>query len=84
MAQAIEKGVAKVTEVDVKLLRVEETLSDEILEKMKAPPKEDVEVANPFKDLDADAFIFGFPTRFGVMAAQFKAFLDATGHLWST
>ncbi len=50
---------------------------------MKAPPKEDVPVADPFKDLDGDAYIFGFPTRFGTMPAQFKAFLDATGQLWS-
>ncbi|KAJ6776396.1 FLAVOPROTEIN WRBA FLAVOPROTEIN-LIKE DOMAIN PROTEIN-RELATED [Salix koriyanagi] len=33
---------------------------------------------------EADGFVFGFPTRFGMMAAQFKAFLDATGGLWKT
>ncbi|KAJ1512229.1 hypothetical protein HMI54_014519 [Coelomomyces lativittatus] len=26
--------------------------------------------------------MFGFPTRFGIMPAQFKAFLDSTGQLW--
>lgn len=34
-------------------------------------------------DLDwADAFLFSVPTRYGVMAAQMKQFLDTTGGLW--
>ena len=37
-----------------------------------------------FHDEQADGFVFGFPTRFGMMSAQFKAFLDATGGLWRT
>lgn len=31
---------------------------------------------------EADGFVFGFPTRFGSPAAQFKAFFDATGQHW--
>lgn len=31
----------------------------------------------------ADAIIFSTPTRFGVMAAQMKQFLDQTGDLWA-
>ncbi|KAI3462512.1 hypothetical protein Pfo_019175 [Paulownia fortunei] len=30
----------------------------------------------------ADGFLFGFPTRYGCMAAQMKAFFDSTGQLW--
>ena len=30
----------------------------------------------------ADAVIFGSPTRYGNMAAQFKAFIDTTAPLW--
>ena len=30
----------------------------------------------------ADAVVFGSPTRFGNVAAQFKAFLDTAGGLW--
>ncbi|KAJ4869745.1 putative NAD(P)H dehydrogenase (quinone) FQR1-like 1 [Raphanus sativus] len=38
---------------------------------------------SPPSDLtEADGFVFGFPTRFGMMAAQFKAFLNSTGGLW--
>ena len=30
----------------------------------------------------ADGFIFGFPTRFGMMCAQMKSVIDATGQHW--
>jgi multimeric flavodoxin WrbA len=29
-----------------------------------------------------DGIIFGFPTRYGMMCAQMKAFFDGTGGLW--
>jgi len=32
--------------------------------------------------VEADAIIFGTPTRFGNMCGQMKQFLDATGKLW--
>ena len=32
---------------------------------------------------EADAIIFGAPTRFGVVCGQMRQFLDATGGLWS-
>lgn len=61
-----------------------ETLSDEILAKMSAPPKTDAPVITSNDLTEADGIIFGFPTRFGMMAAQFKAFIDSTGGLWRT
>ncbi|CAL5386445.1 unnamed protein product [Camellia sinensis] len=64
---------------------VPETLPSRVLEKMKAPDKaNDVPEIRPEQLLDADGFIFGFPSRFGVMAAQFKAFFDATHEIWAT
>lgn len=66
------------------ILQVPETLSDEVLGKMSAPPKSDVPKITPNELAEADGFVFGFPTRYGMMAAQFKAFLDATGSLWRT
>lgn len=51
---------------------------------MSAPPKKDVPVITPAELADADCVFFGFPTRFSMMAAQFKAFMDATGGLWRT
>ncbi|GAA0169327.1 oxidoreductase [Lithospermum erythrorhizon] len=49
---------------------------------MSAPPKSDAPIITPDELAEADGFIFGFPTRFGMMAAQFKPFLDATGGQW--
>jgi NAD(P)H dehydrogenase (quinone) len=59
-------------------------LHEEVLGKMSAPPKSDVQINTPDELAETDGFVFGFPTRFGMMAAQFKAFLDATGGLWRT
>ena len=39
-------------------------------------------VAKPTQLAEADAIIFGTPTRFGNMAAQMRNFLDQTGGLW--
>jgi len=39
-------------------------------------------VASPEKLAQADAIIFGTPTRFGNMAAQMRNLLDQTGGLW--
>lgn len=48
---------------------------------MKAPPKpSDVPEIKPEQLVEADGFIFGFPSHFGVMTA----FFDATGDLWAS
>lgn len=49
---------------------------------MSAAPKSNVPIITAAELAEADGLIFGFPTRFGMMAAQFKAFLDSTGGLW--
>jgi NAD(P)H dehydrogenase (quinone) len=41
-------------------------------------------IITPAQLAEADGLLFGFPTRYGMMCAQFKAFLDATGGLWRT
>ncbi|KAG5034737.1 hypothetical protein JHK87_009647 [Glycine soja] len=51
---------------------------------MGAPPKTDVPIMTPNELPKADGLLLGFPTRFGLMAAQFKVFMDATGGLWCT
>ena len=51
---------------------------------MSSPLKSDAHLITP-NDLDeADEFVFCLSKRFGMMAAQFKAFLDETGGLWRT
>jgi NAD(P)H dehydrogenase (quinone) len=62
-----------------RLSQVAETLPEEVLAKMHAPPKKSHPIIDPHTLADADAFIFGFPTRFGTVASQFKHFIDATG-----
>ncbi|KAH6792835.1 Quinone reductase family protein [Perilla frutescens var. hirtella] len=84
LAEEIKKGAESVEGVEAKLWQVPETLSGDILGKMGAPPKNDVAVITPDELPEADGIVFGFPTRFGMMAAQFKAFFDATGGLWRT
>ncbi|KAG4960557.1 hypothetical protein JHK85_037990 [Glycine max] len=85
LAREIEKGAASVEGVEAKLWQVPETLSEEVLVKKGAPPKsDDVPIIKPRELADADGFLFGFPTTFGTMASQFKAFLEGTIGLWHT
>ncbi|KAL9536985.1 hypothetical protein MBANPS3_012186 [Mucor bainieri] len=83
VAKDVQKGLES-EGVTVKLFQVPETLSDEILEKLHAPPKPDIPVITVDALTEADAFLFGVPTRFGTFPAQMKSFLDATGALWAT
>lgn len=79
MAQTVAKGIDSVPGCEAVLLQVQETLSPSILAKMHAPPKPDVPVVD-VNDLPSyDGFLFGIPTRFGMMASQMKAMFDATG-----
>eukprot|EP00252_Welwitschia_mirabilis_P018828 TRINITY_DN4216_c0_g1_i1.p1 TRINITY_DN4216_c0_g1~~TRINITY_DN4216_c0_g1_i1.p1 ORF type:complete len:205 (-),score=39.31 TRINITY_DN4216_c0_g1_i1:210-824(-) len=82
MAQEIFKGASSMEGVEVSLWQIPETLPDKVLQKMKAPLKKEIPIITPDKLVEADGFIFGFPSRFGMMPAQFKAFLDATNDIW--
>lgn len=82
LAEEILKGANSVEGVEATLWQVAETLPEEVLTKMHAPPKKDVPILDVHNLPEADGFLFGFPTRYGNMAAQFKAFFDATGQLW--
>ncbi|CAI9110723.1 OLC1v1010793C1 [Oldenlandia corymbosa var. corymbosa] len=84
LAMRMKKGAESVEGVEVCLYRVPETLSDEVLAQMRAPPKDDAipEIDSAALLTEADGILFGFPTRYGCMAAQMKAFFDSTGNLW--
>ncbi len=86
MAKKAAEG-AKEAGAEVDLLKVPETLSPEIVEALGATEAQkvfaDVTGAKVEELPSYDGFIFAFPTRFGNMPAQFKAFLDATGQLWA-
>lgn len=70
------------TQLLILSLRVSETLPEEVLGKMHAPPKSSYPVATPETLTRYDAFLFGIPTRYGNFPAQWKAFWDQTGGLW--
>lgn len=84
MAQAVVEG-AWSAGTEVRLLRVPEMLSAEALEKMGATESKKIMEKVPIATNDclvwADAIIFGTGTRFGMMTAQMRAFLDHTGGL---
>jgi NAD(P)H dehydrogenase (quinone) len=86
MAEAIAKGARGVKGTEVSLLQVPELLSGEALEKMGATKARaafaGIPIADHTKLGEADAIIFGTPTRFGNMCAQMRSFLDHTGQLW--
>ncbi|XP_071692757.1 NAD(P)H dehydrogenase (quinone) FQR1-like [Rutidosis leptorrhynchoides] len=82
LAEEIKKGAASVEGVEATLWQVPETLHEDVLGKLGAAPKSDTPIISAAELTEADGFIFGFPTRFGMMSAQFKAFFDSTGGLW--
>lgn len=86
MAEAVAEGARSVEGAEVELYQVAETLPDEVLEKMGAKEARKSFAHVPVLDVkqlaEADAIIFGTPTRFGNMAAQMRTMLDATGGHW--
>jgi NAD(P)H dehydrogenase (quinone) len=87
LAQAIAEGAQSVEGARVELRRVPETLSEETLKRMGALDAQQRQAHVPICKVEelaqADAIIFGTPTRFGNMCGQMRQFLDATGSLWS-
>lgn len=86
MAQAAAEGAGEVAGAEVSILRVPETLPHSVLEAMGA-----LEAQKQFDGIppatmeslaEADGFIFGVPTRYGRMSAQWAQFLDQSGQLW--
>ncbi len=88
MAEAVAEGARAVPGATVVVKRVPETLPDKVLEQMGAKAAQSAFAHVPVATVDdlaaADVVLFGVPTRFGNMAAQMRAFLDATGQLWAT
>jgi len=87
MAEAIADGARQVAGAEVSLWQVPELMPEEALVKSGAKVARaafaTIPMAKPEQLAEADAILFGTPTRFGVMAAQMKNFLDQTGGLWA-
>lgn len=87
MAEAIAEGAKQVSGAEVKLLQVAETLPADLVAKLGGEETRKAFAHVPVATVNdlaaADAVIFGTPTRFGMMCAQMRAYLDATGGLWA-
>ncbi len=88
MAEAAGEGARQVKGAEVRLFRVPETLSPELVEMLGAAEAQKavahVPVAKVQDMAEADGLLFGVPTRFGNMCGQMRQFLDGAGQLWST
>jgi len=86
MAEAVVEGAREVAGAEVTLMQVPELVPDAALEKSGAKAARQkfahVPIAKAAQLPEADAIIFGTPTRFGNMCAQMRNFLDQTGGLW--
>src|SRR5512134_226102 len=86
LAEAVAAGAREVAGTEVSLYQVPELVPEDVLEKSGAKAARAafarVPVAKPDQLAEADAIIFGTPTRFGNMCAQMRNFLDQTGGLW--
>jgi NAD(P)H dehydrogenase (quinone) len=87
MAEAVAEGARQVEGAEVSLFQVAEIVPDDVLERSGAKAARaafgHVPVIRPEQLAEADAIVFGTPTRFGNMCAQMRNFLDQTGGLWA-
>jgi len=85
LAEAEKKGIEKAGG-SATLYQIAETLGDDVLAKMHAPPKDTsiATLSDPNELLQYDGFLLGIPTRYGNFPAQWKTFWDKTGHVWQT
>jgi NAD(P)H:quinone oxidoreductase type IV len=86
LAEAVAAGAREVPGAEVALYQVPELVPEDVLEKSGAKQARaafaHVPVLKPDQLAEADAILFGTPTRFGNMCSQMRNFLDQTGGLW--
>jgi len=86
LAEEEAAGAKEVKDCQVELYQVPELVPADVLEKSGAKAARSafahIPTATPDRLAEADAIIFGAPTRFGNMCAQMRNFLDQTGGLW--
>lgn len=81
MAYAAAEG-AREAGADTVVKRVAELVPEEVAKSSGFKLDQEAEIAEPAELTEYDAVIFGVSTRYGMMAAQLKNFLDQTGGLW--
>ena len=86
MAEAVAAGARDVEGAQVDIYQVAELVPESTLERMGAKAARQVFAHIPLAKVEqlpeADAILFGTPTRFGNMCAQMRNYLDQTGQLW--
>ena len=86
LAEAVVAGAKEAPDTEVSIHQAPELIPDDKLEASGAKAAREafahVPVAEPAQLADADAILFGTPTRFGNMCAQMRNFLDQTTQLW--
>lgn len=87
IAKAVEEG-AKQAGAETRLRKVRELAPDEVIATQAGWQAHRQATAHiqeaTLDDLDwADGYVFGTPTRYGVMSAQLKQFIDTSGPLWA-
>lgn len=87
MAEAVAAGAGEMPDTKVSLWQVPELMPEAALEASGAKDARarfaHIPVAQPAQLEEADVILFGTPTRYGMMAAQMKNFIDQTGSLWA-
>ena len=87
LATYIAEGSRNVEGVEVKIFQVPELVPLDVLEKTGAYESRQkfahIPIISAHQLTEADAIIFGTPTRFGNMCSQMKNFIDQTGQLWA-
>lgn len=83
LAENIAIGASKVSNTNIKIARIKETLPIEVIRLMHAEDSikqfEHLPIAT-VEDLDwADCIVLGAPTYFGKMSSQLSAFMDCSG-----
>ena len=86
LAEAVAQGAKEVADVEAGIFQVPELVPDHILEQSGAKNARaafaHIPTARVDQLTDADAVIFGTPTRFGNMCSQMRNFLDQCGGHW--
>ena len=83
IAEGAEKAGAQVTLRKVRELAPEEAIKSNEGWAQHQTATQDVPEATADDIVNADAVIFGSPTRYGNIAAQLKQFIDTLGPQWS-
>lgn len=82
MAESVAAGAREVPGAAVIIKRVAETVPADIARSSGFKLEQKAPIAQPDELADYDGILFGTPTRFGMMAAPMRNFLDQTGPLW--